>query len=690
MKSNKMFYLRTGLLFCLALLVLPLSYAKQSQSSQLTAVQFKSSSSNQVRVRLVFDKALEALPPSFTLGSPQRIVFDLNARSALSKGEMQKKMKQGVLQNFNVVMTKQRLRVILTLRDSAKYSAVLQGKWVDITLIGPSNSHQVGKAQTHQVPQSAPQQVVDVDFKATADKGGKLTVSLSNDSVPVDIQQQADSLRVKFSRTTLPEQFKEILDVSAFKTPVQSVTASTDNEDAEFLIQMRHEHQYSAYQVNKQFIIEFSTTHLAERSSIKQPIYVGKRISMHFQDIKVRAALQLLADTSQRNIVISDSVQGNVTLRLNQVPWDQALDIILKTRGLAKREYGKVIVVAPTREITEQEKQELISQQDVEKLAPLTQELLQINYARASDVANLLKDKNTSLLSKRGNVSVDERTNTLWIQDHQKNIAQARELIKKLDHPVQQVLIETRIVIVDRDFEKDLGVRFGVSRPKHFSGTLNGANATASNTPIEGVSVENRLNVDLPSAPANAASVGLALARLSNGTLLDLELSALETEGGGQIISTPRVITANQQEALIESGEEIPYQESTSSGATSIAFKKAVLSLRVKPQITPDDKIVLDLTVSQDTVGSRMVNNVPAIETKEIQTNVLVDNGETIVLGGIYKQTRQEIIERVPFLGKIPVLGALFSRKVAKDNRDELLIFVTPKIMRKKNTGQRI
>ena len=359
------------------------------------------------------------------------------------------------------------------------------------------------------------------------------------------------------------------------------------------------------------------------------------------------------------------------------------LDLILKTKGLSERKVGNVILVAPSAEISAMEKQQLQEELQVEELAPLTSELLQINYAKASDLANLLKTKGNSVLSSRGNVSVDQRTNTLWIQDTSDRIEVTRHLVHKLDVPVKQVLIESRIVVVNKDFAKDLGVRFGVSKEDHLSGTLDGASEMAAGTAAADVPVTDRLNVDLAAAPVTgeAGTIGLALAKLGNGILLDLELSALESEGMGEVISSPRLITANQQPAFIESGEEIPYQEATSSGATAIAFKKAVLSLKVTPQITPDNRIILDLTVNQDTPSTQLFLGVPAILTKEIQTNVLVNNGQTLVLGGIYKQDKTNSVERIPFLGTLPWVGALFRTTSESISHEELLIFITPKII---------
>lgn len=670
-------------------IVTPALASKSDHPLFLKSVKFISLPGDQLRIRLGFNRPLDQEPQSFTTSKPTRILFDIHhAQNRLSSENSQKVIDQGVLDKFMALNSADRVRLILDVKKIVKYQTRRSGNTFDIILSGGVVNNRHKSMQRFGMPMRRFQHHIKrVDFKAMHNKGGKIIVDLSDDGVPVDIQKSKNKLSIKFPNTYVSNRLMESLDVRDFGSPVTTIDTSRRGSMTKLVIRMRAGYEHFTYQVDNKFVVEVMPSTPAVLSKSKKDGYTGKRVSMHFQDIKVRAALQLLADTGKRNIVISDTVQGNITLRLNRVPWGQALDIILKTRGLAKREYGKVIIVAPTKEIAAQEKQELLSQQDVQKLAPLTQELLQINYARANDIASLLKDKNNTVLSSRGNVSVDERTNMLWIQDTSERIAQVQHLISKLDRPIEQVLIETRIVIIDKDYERDLGVRFGVHRPNHLSGSLEGANELAKNTPIENISITNRLNVDLPSAAKKAASIGIALARLSNGTLLDLELSALETEGGGQIISTPRVITANQQEALIESGEEIPYQESTSSGATSIAFKKAVLSLRVKPQITPDNKLVLDLTVNQDTVGSRVVNNVPAIETKEIQTHVLVNNGETIVLGGIYKQTQAEMIERVPFLGKIPLVGALFKRTLNTDKRDELLIFVTPKIVRKKYDG---
>lgn len=382
-------------------------------------------------------------------------------------------------------------------------------------------------------------------------------------------------------------------------------------------------------------------------------------------------------------MVVSANVTGDITLRLNDIPWDQALDIILTTQGLDKRQTGNVMLIDKASDIASREISELKSQQEVRKQEPLVSDLIQINYAKAADIAAMLKAKDASLLSSRGNLSVDDRTNSIWIQDSGVQIEQIRELVKHLDIPVKQVSIESRIVTVNKDFEQEIGIRFGVSKPTHLSGTLEGANQMQQGKAIgDVVPFTKRLNLDLVAQPIgfNPATVGIALAKLGDGVLLDLELSALETEDKGQVIASPRLITSNQQTATIESGTEIPYQEATSSGATAVAFKKAVLSLKVKPQITPDNKIMMELQINQDRPGKETAG-VPAIDTKQITTNVLVNNGQTIVLGGIFQQTKKNAVQRIPFLGDLPVVGYAFRHTRVEIKNEELLIFITPRII---------
>ena len=384
-------------------------------------------------------------------------------------------------------------------------------------------------------------------------------------------------------------------------------------------------------------------------------------------------------------MVVSDKVTGDITLRLNDIPWDQALQIILTTQGLDKLRTGNVMLIDTKKNLDSLEEAKLKSQQIIDKLEPIRSDLIQINYAKAAELAALIKDKQNSLLSEKGKISVDVRTNTIWIQDTGTKIEEVRDLVKQLDIPVKQVLIEARIVEVSKTFAQDIGIRWGISRPPTLSGTLAGANQLQQGvSPANVTPYTDRLNLDLVASPASLAtpaSLGIALAKINDNILLDLELSALESEGLAELIASPRLITINQQSAVIDSGQEIPYQESTSSGATSVAFKKAVLSLKVTPQITPDNKILMDLQINQDTASAQEFNGVPAILTKEIQTKVLVNNGQTIVLGGIYTQDKTKTISRIPFFGELPVVGILFRNTQIGVTNDELLIFITPKII---------
>lgn len=439
-------------------------------------------------------------------------------------------------------------------------------------------------------------------------------------------------------------------------------------------------------QVNTQFMVNAppGTHKEMHKTNLKTRVFTGKHLSLNFQNISIRAVLQLLAEFTHINIVVSDKVQGNITLRLNDIPWDEALDIILTTQRLRKYQTANVMLIDTKASIEKMEKQRHKSQQQL--FEPIHSELLQINYSKAADIANLVKDKQNSLLSEKGKISVDTRTNTIWIQDSRVKIAELRELVQQLDMPVKQVLIEVRIVEVSKDFSQDIGIRWGVATPNRLSDIVQNTNQIDQSTlSAQGYPYIQRLNLDLVAAPAVAsmtpASIGIALAKLGNNILLDLELSALESEGRAELISSPRIITINQQPAVIDSGQEIPYQESTSSGATAVSFKKAVLSLKVTPQITSDSKILMDLKINQDTTSTQLFNGVPAILTKEIQTNVLVNNNQTIVLGGIYQQDKSQTIIRVPFLGQLPIVGNLFRNKRVSLKNDELLIFITPKII---------
>jgi type IV pilus assembly protein PilQ len=504
------------------------------------------------------------------------------------------------------------------------------------------------------------------------------------------MRQQAGNIVLDLKNASLPEVLQRRLDVTDFATPVKIIDTESRDGGVRMKISAIGAYDHLAYQSDNQFTVEIRETTEAEKEERRKQEfgYTGERLSLNFQDIEVRSVLQLLADFTGTNIVVSDTVSGNLTLRMQNVPWDQALDIVLKTKGLAKRENGNVMLIAPSEEIAAREKLELESQKQIEELAPLYSDFIQINYAKASDLATLLQSEDSSLMSDRGKVTTDERTNTLLIQDTAEKLEQIRRMVALLDIPVRQVLIESRIVIANNDFSRDLGVKFGASGNADSSdrfivggGTQPGDINYGYNPGFEvpAGSGNEGLLVNLPVANPSG-SLGLALGKIGS-SLIQLELSAMQLEDRGEVISSPRVITSNQQEASIQQGTEVPYQEASSSGATSVSFKDAVLELKVTPQITPDDNIIMDLKVSKDSVGT-MFAGVPSIDTRNVSTRVLVENGETLVLGGIYEQERGKEVERIPFFGSLPGVGWLFKTESKTDQKQELLIFVTPKIIK--------
>ncbi|MBT8112146.1 MAG: type IV pilus secretin PilQ family protein, partial [Gammaproteobacteria bacterium] len=536
--------------------------------------------------------------------------------------------------------------------------------------------------------------ISNVDFRRGEDGAARIVVNLSNPKIPINLSEQGGRVIVDFANTSLPSNLRKRWDVVDFATPVKLFETFADGANTRMIISpdSSKEFEHLAYQSDNQYVVEVRELPEEVVEQRKKDVFEGERLSLNFQDIEVRSVLQLIADFTNLNMVVSDAVSGNLTLRLKNVPWDQALDIILKTKGLGKRENGNVIYVAPSEEIAAREKLELEAQQQVQELAPLRSEFIQVNYARASDLAALLKSSDNSLLSERGNVTVDDRTNNLLVQDTALKLNEIRRLVERLDVPVKQVLIESRIVIANDDFSKSLGVRFGVSnRDANTGGSDDDFDAIAGN--LEGtddalnggtIALGDRLNVDLPAAAATG-SIALALAKLPLGLLLDLELSAAQAESRAEVISTPRVIASNQTTARIEQGTEIPFQSATSSGATDVEFKKAVLSLEVTPQITPDDRVSMKLLVTNDSIGALVPSGfggtIPSIDTNEVETDVLVDNGQTIVLGGVYQQDTSNSVSRVPFFADLPFVGVLFRNSSVVDNKSELLVFITPKII---------
>jgi type IV pilus assembly protein PilQ len=649
-------------------------------------------------------------PLAFTIDNPARLSLDL-PDTALALPSRRVDVRSAGVDTILAAEASGRTRIVMNLDRLQPYTTRVEGNSIVVTIgagqQGGGSAVPVGTAASRAATPAAPtaRALRSIDFRRGEDGTGRLIVRLTDPRTPINVRQQGNQVVVDFAGTEVPSALVRRFDATDFATPVTGFDVLRVNDGARIVINGTGNFEQLAYQSDDQYVVEMQPARKVAEAEEDKREYTGERLTLNFQDIETRAVLQLLADASGQNIVVSDSVSGSVTLRLQNVPWDQALDIVLRTKGLDKRRQDNVIIVAPSEELAAREKAELAARKDIAELAPLRSEYLQVNYARASDLATLIKSQGGSLLSSRGNVTVDDRTNTILMQDTADRLADIRRLVGNLDIPVRQVLIEARIVIVSDDFTRELGVRAG------FTGIYSngnngiwstGGSAAATDTnlssaldnlanngtpfPVEvptGGAATNRYNVNLP-VPDPAGR--LAFMVLGADYIVDLELSAAQAEGRGEVISSPRVITANQKEASIEQGVEIPYQESASSGATTVSFKKAVLALRVTPQITPDNRIILDLNVKKDSVGSVIVTsggvNVPSIDTREINTQVLVNDGQTVVLGGILETDRRESEKKVPWLGDIPGLGLLFKTTTKTNNKDELLIFVTPKILR--------
>jgi len=634
------------------------------------------------RVQVTFLMSGDIVEPnSFTVDEPARVALDFpNTQNSLSWRS--RRVGIGLVKSVAAIEAGGRTRVVFNLVRQMPYDTQVEGNKVVLTLgSGIFDSQSVAATTSSTASARLEYGVEQIDFRRGDAGEGRVVVTFADPSVLADIREEGGRIIADFINTSLPQELEQRLDVIDFATPVQTIDTFTDGNNVRMVIATQGRYEHLAYQSDKTLTIDIKTI-TKEKEVVKKEEYTGEKLSLNFQDIEVRAVLQLLADFTALNVVVSDSVQGNITLRLKNVPWDQALDIILKSKGLAMRQSGNVLLVAPGEEIASREKLELESRKQISELIPLRSELIQINYAKAASIADLLKSDNSTLLSGRGNVTVDDRTNTLLVRDTSDRLDEIRKLIVKLDIPIRQVLIESRIVIANDNFAKDLGVKFGLQSSKTSGDstimTSGGIGGLSANLGAPG-NLQDDLSINLPAGAARPAS--LALGMLNSDVLLGLELSALQTEGRGEVVSNPRVITSNQKEALIEQGTEIPYSEATSSGATSVSFKKATLSLKVTPQITPDDRVILDLQVTKDSVGA-VFNNVPSIDTKEVSTQVLVDNGETVVLGGIYEQVKQESKSKVPFLGDLPLVGGLFRSTKNENNKKELLIFVTPKILK--------
>src|SRR3569833_83824 len=687
---------------------LPSQPAQAQDGPKLEAIDVQPLPGQQVQITMRLSGPAPQ-PLSFTIDNPARISFVLFGLLLALPSRRIDVHTSGV-DTILAAETKSRTCLVRILDKLSPYDSRVDGNNIIVSLGGANNAAvSTGTAATAvrsraQIAAAGARAIRSIDFRRSQEGAGRIQVRQTDPHTHINLRQVGNQIVVALD-ADLPKNLARRYDSSDFGTPIGSFDASRVGNGTRIAINATGDYEQLAYQSDDQYVVEIQPARKKDVAQDDKPTYTGERLTLNFQEIETRAVLQLLADASGQNIVVSDSVQGNVTLRLQNVPWDQALDIVLRTKGLDKRKQDNVIIVAPQEELAAREKADLAARKDLQELAPLRSEYLQVNYAKAKDMEGLIKSQGGSLLSNRGSVAVDERTNTLLLQDTADRLADIRRLVATLDIPVRQVLIEARIVEVNDDFKRDLGARVGYTTAQSNGNGIwtTSGTATATDTAI-GSALANRAtngtsfpvqvptgttgapqryNVNLP-VPSPAGSFALGI--LGSYYIVDLELSAAQAEPRAEVSSSTRVIPANQKEATIEQGTEIPYQQSASSGATTISFKKAVLSLKVTPQITPDNRIILDLDVKKDTIGTITVAsggvNVPSIDTREITTQVLVNDGQTVVLGGILETTHREDQTKVPLLGDIPVLGALFKEQHKQNDKDELLIFVTPKIVR--------
>jgi type IV pilus assembly protein PilQ len=687
------------------------------------------SQGGRVILRITTKQPLAAAPASFTVNQPARIAFDFPS-TGNALGRNSQEINEGELRSMSMVQVGDRTRLVLNLRNMVTYESQVEGNVLSVVLtpVPVAAARPSTRAERFAEGTSdAKHEIREIDFRRGKAGEGRIVVDLGDTTTGIDIRQQGQQLIVDFQKTRLPDNLRKRLDVQDFATPVSTVSTFAQGENVRMVIEPKGLWEHNAYQTDTQFVIEVKPVQYDPNKLVQgtRGGYRGDKLSLNFQNVDVRSVLNVIADFTDLNIITSDTVGGALTLRLKDVPWDQALEIIMQTRGLDMRKNGNVIWIAPRDELATKEKLELEAAQQISDLEPLRQETFQLNYTKAAEMVLLLRGgvaagggTNIPIISKRGSVVADPRTNILFVQDIPSRLEAVRKMIATADVPVRQVMIEARIVEATDKFSRTLGVRLGYNnlagnqffggRPLFATGgaltsvapytaqTFNGvnnlsgglANVTgATNTsmltqPLPAFPAANMIN--LPATPvesgAQAGQFSLVLFNSAATKFLNLEITALESDGKGKIISSPRVVTANQIEALIEQGTEIPYQQATSSGATSIAFRKAVLALRVKPQITPDGNVIMDVDINKDAVGV-LTTAGPSIDTKHVRTSVLVENGGTVVIGGIYTQDERNQVNKVPFFGDLPAVGPLFRNTFRVDNKTELLVFLTPRII---------
>lgn len=663
----------------IAISLVLLGFGAQAQEGSETTNSIESittsSESGNLVIKLGFKFAPNAQPAAFTINTPPRIAFDFpNTENGL--GTSMKSFAEGDLRSANIVQAGNRTRLVVNLNQMVGYDTKVDGKDVVITLqpkgVG-GGAEPVAAAHFADItPNSQAHSLRDIDFRRGKNGESRIQIDLSDANIGIDIKQQGKALVVDFLRTALPRNLQRKLDVADFSTPVQMIDAFVQGENARLSIEPKGLWEYSAYQTDNKFIVEVKSVQQDSNRLVKGniPGYSGEKLTLNFQNISTREALSVIADFTGLNMVISDTVSGSLTLRLKDVPWDQAFEIILQSRGLDMRKNGNVIQVAPREEIAAKEKIEFSARQEITELEPLRTENFDLAYAKASDIVNLISNEKQKILSSRGSANFDLRTNLLFVKDIPSSLEEVRKLIKLVDVPVRQVLIEARFVEAGESFNHTLGGRLAYAGPTVAAGGSGRVNANVSGG-----------SLNLPGAAAGLGGLTMSLFNAAATETLSLELNASAIDGTTKNIASPRVVTGDKTPATIESGVEVPYLQASSSGATNVAFKKAVLGLTVTPQITPEDSVTMKISVSQDTVGN-IYSGVPSINTKKVDTQVLVENGGTVVIGGVYTQDNSDSTSAVPGLSDIPVLGWMFKSNTKVKSKKELLVFITPKILK--------
>jgi type IV pilus assembly protein PilQ len=705
----------TGLALSLAFLAAPSALGEDAKTAAPNVIEALdvSTQPGKVTVRLSLKQPLTHPPVGFTLNNPPRIALDFPGTSN-GLGRNSQDINQGDLRQIRLGQSGGRTRVVLNLTQMAAYDTQLDGNSVVVTLQAASAATAATPTEpihfATPVPAGSTHSIRDIDFRRGRAGEAQVIVELSDSATGIDLRQQGRNIIVDFLRTALPPALERRYDVTDFGTPVEVFDLQAVGGNVRLTVAPRGRWEQAAYQADNRFIIEVKPVVEDARRDPTAGAYQGEKLSLNFQNIEVRSVLQVLADFTGLNIITSDTVRGDLTLRLKDVPWDQALDIILQAKGLDMRKTGNVIWIAPRDEIATREKLLLEAQQQIADLEPMRTEAFQMNYQRAEDLKKLITDANQKMLSRRGTAVVDSRTNTIFVQDIEDKLSEVRDLIKRIDVQVRQVLIEARIVEASDTFSQNIGVRLGMTdltalrgggapgfspaggtTRMLFGGNLSSVGVQNTQTPDTGSSfIPDSFNVNLaaPGLAGNApGTFSLSVFNSKLTRFLNLEITALQADGKGKIVSSPRVITADNVEATIEQGTEIPYQQATSSGATAVSFRKATLSLKVKPQITPDDNVIMQLDVHKDSVGQNTAAG-PSIDTKQVTTEVLVENGGTVGIGGIYEQEETTTITKVPLLGDLPLLGRLFRQDLKRNDKRELLIFITPRIMTDRVTAR--